>query len=142
MTRPCLIVLDREHSGTLSTRKLVIETAKFNVITAYSGLEAIESFERFPAVDAAILNASIPDIPCQEVIGRIRSRAPKIPIIVVRGPGAPECPSADYIIESFDPIAIIELLHKLFPRAMAAIKQRDDSLNAEEDAASDEENGG
>jgi DNA-binding NtrC family response regulator len=142
MTRPCFIVLDREHSGTISTRKLVIESAKFNVITAYSGAEAIESFERFPAVDALILNASIHDIPCEEIISRIRNRAPKLPVIVVGGPGAPECAGADYAIDSFDPIAILELLQKLFPRAMQAIQQRDDSLKAKENREARDENVG
>ncbi len=132
MMRPCLLVLDREHSGTLSMRKLVIESAKFNVISAYSGVEAIETFERFPAVDAAILNAGIPDLPCHEIISKIRSRAPKLPIIVVQGPGGPECPGADQVIDSFDPIAIVELLRRLFPRAIEAIKRKDDALLAQE----------
>jgi hypothetical protein len=39
MIRPCFLVVDQEHSGSISTRKLVIETAKFNVLTAYSGAE-------------------------------------------------------------------------------------------------------
>ena len=132
MTRPCLLVLDREHSGTISTRKLVIETAKFNVITAYSGAEALETFERFPAIDAVILNASIADLPCDEILSTLRRRAPRLPIIVVQGPGAPECPGADHTIGSFDPLAIIELLHRLFPRAVEAINRNDDVLRAEE----------
>jgi CheY-like chemotaxis protein len=132
MTRPCFLVLDREHSGTISTRKLVIESAKFNVISVYSGKEAIETSERFQKVDAVILNASIPDLPCDEVIAGLRKRLGKLPIIVVRGPGAPDCKGADHVIDSFDPIAIIELLHKLFPGAIKAIERRDDSLKAEE----------
>ena len=39
--------MDAEFPGSISSRKLVIETAKFNVITAYSGTEAIETLERF-----------------------------------------------------------------------------------------------
>lgn len=140
MTRPCFVVLDREHSGTISTRKLVIESAKFNVVTAYSGAEAVETLERFPAVDAAILNAAIPDMPCHEVISRMRNRAPKLPIIVVQGPGGPPCPGADHTIDSFDPIDIIELLHQLFPRAMRAIKERDDSLKEQENLQARDEN--
>lgn len=132
MTRPCFIVLDREHSGTISMRKLVIESDKFNVITCYSGRETIESFERFPAVDAMILNAGIPDLSCGEIVTAIRGRAPKLPIIVVQGPGGPECPGADYYIGSFDPVQLIELLRRLFPKATAAIKQQDDLLNVEE----------
>lgn len=132
MTRPCFIVLDREHSGTISMRKLVIESDKFNVITAYSGREALETFERFPAVDAMILNAAIPDLSCGEVITTIRSRAPRLPIIVVQGPGGPECPGAAHYIDSFDPVQLIELLRRLFPRATEAIKQQDHALKAEE----------
>lgn len=39
MIRPCFLVIDREFPGSISTRKLVLETAKFNVLTAYSGLK-------------------------------------------------------------------------------------------------------
>jgi CheY-like chemotaxis protein len=133
MTRPCFIVVDREHSGTISMRKLVIESDKLNVITAYSGAETLETFERFPAVHGVILNASIPDIPCYEIIATIRSRAPKLPIIVVQSPGTPECPGADHYVDSFDPVPLLELLRQLFPRAVAAIKQQDDALHIEED---------
>ena len=48
MNRPCFLVIDREFPGSVSTRKLVIETAKFNVLTAYSGKEALEIFTTFP----------------------------------------------------------------------------------------------
>jgi hypothetical protein len=34
MDRPCFLVVDQEYPGSISTRKLVIETGKFNVITA------------------------------------------------------------------------------------------------------------
>jgi CheY-like chemotaxis protein len=132
MTRPCFIVLDREHSGTISMRKLVIESDKLNVITAYSGAEALETFDRFPAVNGLILNASIPDIPCDDVIATIRRRAPKLPIIVVQTAGAPECPNADHYIDSFDPVPLLELLRKLFPRATEAIKEQDDALSIKE----------
>jgi DNA-binding NtrC family response regulator len=133
MTRPCFIVLDREHSGTISMRKLVIESDKLNVITSYSGRETLETFERFPAIDGLIVNATIHDVPCHEVINTIRSRAPKLPIIVVQGPGGPECPGGDHYIDSFDPVALIELLRRLFPRALEVIKQEDERLQAEEE---------
>lgn len=132
MVRPCFLVIDREHSGTISMRKLVIESAKFNVITAYSGQEAVETFERFPAVHGVLLNASTPDVACVEVVSFIRERAAKLPIIVVQGPGGPECPGADHYIDSFDPVQLLELLRDLFPRASNAIKQQDDLMNTEE----------
>jgi hypothetical protein len=36
MERPCFLVVYNDFSHSISTRKLVIESAKFNVITAYS----------------------------------------------------------------------------------------------------------
>lgn len=114
-------------------RKLVIESDKLNVITAYSGAEALESFDRFPGVSGVILSASIPDISCAELIARIRSRAPKMLIIVVQTAGAPQCVGADHYVDSFDPVALLELLRRLFPRATAAIEEQDKMLRIEEE---------
>jgi len=132
MVRPCLLVIDREHSGSISMRKLVIESAKFNVITACTGAEALETFKRFPAVHGVILNASTRDIPCTEILATIRERAPKLPIIVVQGGDGPECPGADHYIDAFDPVQLLEILRDLFPRATDIIKQQDNALKAEE----------
>ncbi len=132
MVRPCFLVIDREHSGSISTRKLVIESAKFNVITAYSGSEALETFERFPHINGVVLNATIHDVPCEKIVATLRTRAPQCPIIVIQGPGSEPCPGASHYIDSFDPATLLELLHKLFPRAVNAIKQQDDVLKAEE----------
>ncbi len=49
MVRPCFLVIDREFPGSISTRKLVIETAKFNVVTAYTAqTEAVRGLKRTP----------------------------------------------------------------------------------------------
>jgi DNA-binding NtrC family response regulator len=132
MVRPCFLVIDREHSGSISTRKLVIESAKFNVITAYSGSEAMETYKRFPAIDAVILNATIHDVACETIVSTIRRSSPHVPIVVIQGPGAANCPGASHFIDSFDPATLLELLHKLFPREASVIKQQDDALKAEE----------
>jgi hypothetical protein len=132
MTRPCFLVIDREHSGSISTRKLVLESAKLNVITAYSGSEALETFARFPNIDGLVLNAAIHDVPCETVVGTIRAQAPNVPIIVIQGPSSQPCPGASHFVDSFDPASLLELVHKLFPSATASIKQQDDALKAEE----------
>jgi response regulator RpfG family c-di-GMP phosphodiesterase len=76
MIRPCFLVVDQEHSGSISTRKLVIETAKFNVITAYSGDEAIQTLAKFPAVDGVVLDAGVNDLPCSVVLKQIKQSRP------------------------------------------------------------------
>jgi CheY-like chemotaxis protein len=132
MPRPCFLVVDREFSASISTRKLVIETAKFNVITAYSGAEALESLERFPALDGIVLDAGLRDMPADEVVRQTKKSHPEIPIIVIDAPGASTCQEADYHLEFFDPASLLELLKNLRPKEAAEIQARNQALSEEE----------
>jgi CheY-like chemotaxis protein len=131
MIRPCFLVIDREFPGSISTRKLVIETAKFNVLTAYSGQEALELFTRFPAVSGVVLDGGLDDISCEEVATKIKLLQPKVPIIVIAAPGFKGCTQADYQLESFDPAKLLEILRSLKPKAAAAIEKRNEQLSRE-----------
>ncbi len=83
----------------ISTCKLIIETAKFNVITAYSGAEAIESVQRFPALDGIVIDAGLRDRPAGEIVRELKRLQPKLPIVVICTPGADDCPEAEYRLE-------------------------------------------
>jgi CheY-like chemotaxis protein len=131
MIRPCFLVIDREFPGSISTRKLVIETAKFNVLTAYSGKEALEMVERFPAVGGVVLDGGIEDIASDEVARRIKQYHPKLPVIVIASPGFTGCPEADFQLESFDPARLLEILRGLKPEASAEIEKRNEELSKE-----------
>jgi CheY-like chemotaxis protein len=132
MIRPCFLVVDPEHSGSISTRKLVIETAKFNVITAYSGAEAIQTLRIFPAVDGVVLDAGIRDIPCTEIVTQLKAIQPAVPVVSVGTLGHDLCPGADYSLETFDPAKLLTLLQKLQPEKTALILQSDERLNISE----------
>jgi DNA-binding NtrC family response regulator len=129
MIRPCFLVVDQEHSGSISTRKLVIETAKFNVITAYSGEEALETLAKFPKVDAVVLDGGIKDQPCSAVLKRIKQIQPHLPVIVVGTLGHAYCAGADHYLETFDPTKLLTLLQRLDPERTALILQRDEKLS-------------
>jgi DNA-binding response OmpR family regulator len=131
MNRPCFIVIDREFPGSISTRKLVIETAKFNVLTAYSGKEALEVFDRFPAVSGVVLDGGLADMSCAEVADHLKRIDAKLPIIVIAAPGFTGCPSADYVLESFDPAKLLDILRNLKPGASAEIETRNEQLSRE-----------
>ena len=137
MVRPCFIVVDPEHSGSISTRKLVIESAKLNVITAYSGAEAIETLKRYPAVDGVVCNHEVRDIPLHKLIAALKECNPKVPVVMV-GPGIDEYPQPDHQVESFDPRRLLDVLQALMPHKVAAIAENDHHLrNADsEDSAS------
>jgi CheY-like chemotaxis protein len=132
MARPCFLVLDPEHPGSISTRKLVIETAKFNVVTAYSGAEAIKTLERFPALDGAVLDARATDMPVTTLIQRLRKIRETLPVVVIATPGAAEPDGADYMLESLNPRNLLDLLKKICPDETDAIEKHDRDLEADE----------
>jgi len=128
MIRPCFLVVDREYSGSISTRKLVIETAKFNVLTAYSGLEAIETLTRFPAISGIVLDAGIRDILAEDLIHNFKKIKPGVPVVVVRLPSSKFYPEADFQLDSFDPAHLLELLQKMEPEGTRIIEVQNETL--------------
>ena len=128
MVRPCFLVIDREYSGSISTRKLVIETAKFNVVTAYSALEAIDTLHAFPSLSGIVLDAGIHDMSCCDLIAKLKVMDSKLPIVVISAPGTHECPQADHMLESFEPAKLLALLQGLVPAETAAIEKRNEQL--------------
>jgi len=133
MVRPCFLVIDVEHSGSISTRKLVIETAKFNVITAYSGREALDTFALFPNITGMVMDANLRDIPCCDLVTHFKAVRPDVPIVVISGPTHHRCAGADHFVPSFDPATLLELLRKIVPKEAAAIEAQNEKLSAEED---------
>jgi DNA-binding NtrC family response regulator len=131
IVRPCFLVIDREFPGSISTRKLVLETAKFNVLTSYSAQEAIETLKAFPALQGVVLDSDVADMPCEDLVNRLKSINAAIPIIAVCGPGDPPCTNADYQLESFEPRVLLDLLEKLLKAQSAAIEKREEELHRE-----------
>ncbi|WP_035349442.1 response regulator [Edaphobacter aggregans] len=131
MVRPCFLVVDREFPGSISTRKLVLETAKFNVLTAYSGREALEMMRRFPAIDGVVMDGELHDLPAEQLTQELKKVEPKLPVIVICAPGFVDCPSADVLLESFQPAKLLETLRKLKPRESAEIEKHDEDISTE-----------
>lgn len=132
MVRPCFLVIDREFPGSISTRKLVIETAKFNVITSYSAQEALETLKTFPAMHGVVLDSEVAGMPCESLVKGLKSINATIPIIAVCGPGDHPCTNADYQLESFEPRVLLELLRKLLLAQTSAIEKREEELHREQ----------
>ena len=132
MIRPCFLVIDREFAGNISTRKLVIETAKFNVVTAYSGAEAIETLRRFPAMDGAVVDAGVSDVECNELVRTLKEIKAGLPVIAICGPGPNQCPAADYHLDSFSPEPLLKVLRELMPEETEKIELREEKLHDSE----------
>lgn len=128
MVRPCFLVIDREYAGSISTRKLIIETAKFNVVTAYSGQEAIDTLRAYPSIDGAVLDAGTKDVPCSHLVAALKQVKPALPVVAVGAPGVNACDGADYHLESFEPQPLLAILQSLVPVEAAAIQKRNEEL--------------
>ncbi len=107
-----LLMIETEQPEGLSARKLVVESARHNVLTAYNSKEGLALLHRFPNVDAVLVHGLIPD--CDEVIAAVFRQSPKLPIIVASPATDRDYPGATYVVPSHEPAAMLDLLSTKF----------------------------
>jgi response regulator RpfG family c-di-GMP phosphodiesterase len=108
--RVIVLMIEIEQPEGLSARKLVLETAKHNVITAYNGKMGIQLLKRFPDVDAVVVHIDVQDIPFEEVVRQVREIRPHVPIIALSPVGRVALEGVNYVIPSHEPQAILKVL--------------------------------
>ncbi len=113
MARPTFIVAEPEPEQALSSRKLLLETFKFNVITAHSVRETLEMVRLFPNSDALIIHCGIPDLDGEAAIKNVKTALPKLPIIALT-PTERELKWADHVVHSHRPQELLSLVQGLF----------------------------
>ena len=111
--RPCFLILDRECPGNISTRKLVIETAKLNVITVYTPQESIETLKRFPNVDGIVFDTQLEKPSCGELVDNFHSIRPGLPLVTVSPGGNDPCGKEQFHVSSFDPSELLSALRRV-----------------------------
>lgn len=124
--RPCFLVVDHEFAGSISTRKLVLETGKFNVLTAYSYEEARFTMQRFPNLDACIVSTAA-DGQAEELLAYIRESYPGVKLVMTGYSPAANLP-LDLYIENYSPGELLEGLRRLFPVAAATVDTHEREL--------------
>lgn len=122
MPRPCLLIVEPEPAEALSSRKLVIETAKYNVITAYSGKEALRALEKFPNVDGVVVHSEMRDPSVEQIARSAKAQKPDRLVIVLHTTDGKRLPNTDHHISSHEPGELVDLLRKLYgdPRQLAS----------------------
>src|SRR5579859_7159735 len=119
MPRPTVLVAEPEPTEALSTRKLVLETGKFNVLTAHSTHEALATFNMFPNVSCVVL---VPGekIDCDQIGGTIKKMRERVPIVGLTPLVYANLKCADHTLSSHEPHQLLGLLRELFgdPRRM------------------------
>lgn len=76
-----VLCVDDELVG-LKVRKLLLERAGYQVLTAHDGVTGLGLFEREP-VEAVVLDYSMPGMHGGEVAGRMREIKPQVPILLL-----------------------------------------------------------
>ncbi|HVC90983.1 MAG TPA: response regulator [Acidobacteriaceae bacterium] len=108
--RLIVLMIEIEQPEGLSARKLVLETSKHNVITAYSGASGVQLFQRFPNVDAVVVHVDLSDLSFETVVRQLRKIRPDVPIVALSPIPDLALEGVDYVIPSHEPQAILQLL--------------------------------
>jgi CheY-like chemotaxis protein len=111
MPRPALLVAEPEPVSALSSRKLVLETGKFNVLTAHSTSEALDLLRLFPNISAAVL---VDDgIDCDKIVRAIKARSENVPVVFLSPRIGARCSCTDHHLSSHEPEKLQELMRSL-----------------------------
>lgn len=111
--RPTFLIIEVEPREGISVRKLVLETAKHNVLTAYSGKEGLQMLETFPNVDAVVVHTGITDVACPKLVRSIKKVRPQVPVIALAPEVAAGCGPADHVISSHEPHTLLTILETI-----------------------------
>lgn len=106
-------MIETEPAQDISTRKLLLESAKHNVITAYSPDEGIDTFRRFPNVDVVAVDGAFGEAACAEAVREIKKINKKIRVVAFLPNVGGRCAWADETISSHDPAGMLKLLQEL-----------------------------
>ena len=116
-TRLTFLIVESEPPQGLSTRKLLVETAKHNVLTAYDAHEGIQTLTRFPAVDAIVFDMGVRDMECENFVKTAQKMCPQIKVVGLASTDAAASRAircTDFVVSSHDPAALLKLLEKEF----------------------------
>jgi hypothetical protein len=102
-------MIEEEQPEGLSSRKLVVETVKHNVLTAYNAKDGIALLTRFPNVDAVLVHAGqLHKAP--GLLSEVRKICPRKPIVLASPFAEESSPEADFVVDSHKPQALLKLL--------------------------------
>jgi len=104
-----ILMLEKEQPEGLSARKLVVETAKHNVLTAYTVDSGLDLLRRFPNVDMIMVHAHLleekPDL-----LAEVKTRCPGKPIILASPFANDSGSEATYVVDSHRPHELLRVL--------------------------------
>ena len=109
--RLAFLIVESEPGQGLSTRKLLLESAKHNVLTAYSSEEGIRMFRRFPSVDAVVVDSELEGN--EHLVPLVKEQHSRMRIVCLSPREGVVAPWADETVNSHDPAALLMLLQEM-----------------------------
>ncbi|MEU0492822.1 response regulator transcription factor [Nocardiopsis changdeensis] len=126
-----LVVEDEE--GIVSFVRRGLESAGHRVLVASDGIDGL-TMALSPDVELVVLDLGLPGIPGEEVLRRLRSRRPSVPVIVLTAKDAVsdrvanlDAGADDYMVK---PFSVSELLARVRARLRTGGQERADVLAA------------
>ena len=113
-----LLMIEHEQPEGLSARKLVVETAKHNVLTAYNPEEGLALYERFPNVDAVLIHGLLEN--CEGLIGKVLEKNSDMPVIVAAPTERRGYAGARHVVSSREPAKLLDLLAREFDASVTS----------------------
>ena len=104
-----ILMIEEEQPEGLSARKLVVETVKHNVLTAYNAKDGVDLLKRFPNVDAILVH-SRQLVKRPSLLTEVRTLCPGKPIILASPFAEESRPEATFVVDSHKPAALLKLL--------------------------------
>jgi response regulator RpfG family c-di-GMP phosphodiesterase len=116
-----VLMIEVEQPEGISTRKLVLETARHNVITAYTAAVGVKLLRRFPDVDVAVIHTEMDDYPFEHAVRELKQVRNDLPVIGISPFSDRDESGADYTISSYDTHALLQLLADRFEASISDI---------------------
>jgi CheY-like chemotaxis protein len=110
-------MVEVEQPEGISARKLILEAARHNVITAYNGKDALELLRRFPNVDVAVVHTELEDTSFENTVRQLKKIRRDLSIVGISPALDRHVKGLDHLISSYDPQLLLQLLAERFEAA-------------------------
>jgi response regulator RpfG family c-di-GMP phosphodiesterase len=112
------LIVEAGQTG-LSTRKMILETAGYNVLSAVTGVDALAMSKQHPT-DAVLFDVDVHDMPARELLSQLKQERPDRPIFLLHSrPWPPDDIKGlvDGVFEKMDdPHKMVHFLEEHFER--------------------------
>jgi CheY-like chemotaxis protein len=117
IVRLVVLMVEVEHPEGISSRKLILETARHNVLTAYNEDDAVDLLQRFPNVDLAIIHTELQGREFESTVRRLKEMRPNLYIVAISPRASGKLEGVNAVLSSYNPQELLEFIAKRFDAA-------------------------